>query len=63
MKQKPVKVCLCPTKYCEHYESDFDRFVKEGKCSSCLAGFSREDIEGNCTCFNIDRPSGEETEE
>lgn len=24
--------------------------VKQEKCESCLAGFSREDVKGNCTC-------------
>jgi hypothetical protein len=24
-----MKECDCKTKYCKHYESDFDRFVKE----------------------------------
>ena len=23
-----IKSCECDTKYCEHYESDFDRFIK-----------------------------------
>ena len=25
--KKKEKVCLCPTKYCRHYQSDFDHFV------------------------------------
>ena len=25
---KPLKSCDCKTKYCKHYESDFDKFVK-----------------------------------
>lgn len=28
-KSNKEEKCDCPTKYCSHYESDFDRFLKE----------------------------------
>ncbi len=30
---------------------------KKGDCPSCMAGFSREDFAGNCTCDYFDRPT------
>lgn len=36
--------CGCPTKHCEHYESDFDRFVKETDWSEVEAEFGRKFI-------------------
>ncbi len=29
LSYEPFKKCTCTTKYCKHYEGDFDRYVKE----------------------------------
>jgi hypothetical protein len=34
----PEKTCECKTKYCPHYESDFDKFVIENRKCSCGRG-------------------------
>lgn len=40
--------CTCTTKYCEHYESDFDRFIKENPIEDDVLQFLKESnaIEG-----------------